>query len=68
MDIAEIAVVARSAAIRLAVAETDVKNNALAEIGKALNRHSGEIVAANERDAAISSILHSTGCLTAFTL
>jgi glutamate-5-semialdehyde dehydrogenase len=50
MNISEIAAVARSASIQLAVARTDVKNNALAEIGKALKQHSDEIVSANKED------------------
>jgi len=50
MNISEIAAAARSASIQLAVARTDVKNNALAEIGKALKQHSDEIVSANKED------------------
>jgi len=50
MGIAEIATAAKSASIQLAVAKTDVKNNALAEIAKALKRHSAEIVSANKED------------------
>ena len=50
MDISEIASVARSASIQLAVAKTDIKNNALAEIAKALNQHCAEIVSANKED------------------
>jgi len=50
MNISEIAAVARSTSIQLAVARTDVKNNALAEIAKALKQHSNEIVSANKED------------------
>ncbi len=50
MNISEIAAAAGSASIQLAVAKTDVKNNALAEIGKALKQHSAEIVSANKED------------------
>jgi len=50
MNISEIAAVAGSASIQLAVARTDVKNNALAEIAKALKQHSNEIVSANKED------------------
>jgi len=50
MNISEIAAAAGSASIQLAVARTDVKNNALAEIGKALKQHSAEIVSANKDD------------------
>jgi len=50
MNISEIAAVAGSASIQLAVAKTDVKNSALAEIGKALKQHSAEIVSANKED------------------
>jgi glutamate-5-semialdehyde dehydrogenase len=50
MNISEIAAAAGSASIQLAVARTDVKNNALAEIGKALKQHSAEIVSANKED------------------
>jgi len=50
MNISEIAAAAGSASIQLAVAKTDVKNNALAEIAKALKQHSDEIVSANKED------------------
>jgi glutamate-5-semialdehyde dehydrogenase len=50
MNISEIAAAAGSASIQLAVARTDVKNNALAEIAKALKQHSDEIVSANKED------------------
>ena len=50
MSIAEISATAKSAAIQLAAAKTDIKNTALAEIAKALKRHSGEIVSANQED------------------
>ena len=50
MNITEIAAAAKSASIRLAAVNTDIKNNALAEIAKALNQHSAEIIAANAED------------------
>jgi len=50
MNISEIASVARSDSIQLAVAKTDIKNNALAEISKALNQNCAEIVSANKED------------------
>ncbi|MFB0553917.1 MAG: glutamate-5-semialdehyde dehydrogenase [Phycisphaerae bacterium] len=50
MNIFEIAAAARSASLKLAVSRTDVKNNALAEIGKALKQNSNEIVSANKED------------------
>ena len=50
MNISEIAAAAGAASIQLAVAKTDVKNNALAEIAKALKQHSAEIVSANKED------------------
>jgi len=50
MNISEIAAVAGSASIQLAAARTDVKNNALAEIAKALKQHSNEIVTVNKED------------------
>jgi len=52
MNISEIAAAAGSASLQLAVAKTDVKNNALAEIAKALKQHSAEIVSANKEDLA----------------
>jgi glutamate-5-semialdehyde dehydrogenase len=50
MDIAGIAGTAKSASILLAVIKTDVKNNALAEIAKALKQQSAEIISANQKD------------------
>ena len=50
MNISEIAAVTRAASIQMAAAKTDVKNNALAEIAKALKQHSAEIVSANKED------------------
>ncbi|HDZ69168.1 MAG TPA: glutamate-5-semialdehyde dehydrogenase [Phycisphaerales bacterium] len=50
MSIAEIAAAAKSASISLAAVKTDVKNNALAEIAKALKQRSAEIVSANKED------------------
>jgi len=52
MNITEIAAAAKWASIRLAAVNTDIKNNALAEIAKALNQRSAEIIAANEEDLA----------------
>ena len=52
MNISEIAAAAKSASIRLAAVKTDIKNNALAEIAKALKHRSVEIIAANEQDLA----------------
>ncbi len=52
MDIVEIAQIAKAASIQLAAVKTDVKNNALAEIAKALKQNSGKIVSANEKDLA----------------
>jgi glutamate-5-semialdehyde dehydrogenase len=52
MNISEIAAAAKSASIGLAAVKADIKNNALAEIAKALRQHSAEIIAANERDLA----------------
>jgi len=50
MNISEIAAAAKSASIRLAAVHTDIKNNSLAEIAKALKQRSVEIVAANQQD------------------
>ena len=50
MKISEIAVAAKSASIRLAAVDTDIKNNALAEIAMALKQHSEEIITANKQD------------------
>jgi len=52
MNIAEIAAVAKSASIRLAVVKTDVKNSALSRIAGALKQHSDAIVSANRDDLA----------------
>jgi len=52
MGITEIAEAAKSASIRLAAVRTGLKNNALAEIAKALKGRSAEIVSANEKDLA----------------
>jgi glutamate-5-semialdehyde dehydrogenase len=54
MNISEIAAAAKSASIRLAAVNTDIKNNALAEIAKALQQRSVEIIAANEEDLSIA--------------
>jgi glutamate-5-semialdehyde dehydrogenase len=50
MNINEVAAAAKSASIRLAAVNTDIKNNALAEIAKALNQRSAEIIFANQQD------------------
>ena len=50
MNISEIAAAAKSASIQLAAVNTDIKNNALVEIAKALLQRSVEIIAANEED------------------
>ena len=52
MNINEIAAAAKSASIRLAAFNTNIKNNALAEIAKALQQRSGEIITANQQDLA----------------
>ena len=52
MDISEIAAAAKSASIQLAAVKTDIKNNALAQIAKALKQRSVEIIAANQQDLA----------------
>jgi len=52
MNIAEIAKAAKSASIQLAVVKTDSKNNALAEIAKALEQNTNEILSANKKDLA----------------
>jgi glutamate-5-semialdehyde dehydrogenase len=54
MSISEIAAEAKRASIKLAAVKTDAKNNALAEIAKALTRHSAEIVSANKKDLTIA--------------
>jgi len=63
MNISEIAAAAGSASIQLAIARTDVKNNALAEIGKALKQHSAEIVSANKEDLVTAEKNNLTGPL-----
>jgi len=50
MNISETASAAKSASIRLAAFNTDIKNNALKEVALALDRRSDEIVAVNEQD------------------
>lgn len=52
MSIAEIAAAAKSTSIQLAAVKTDVKNNALAEIAKALKQNSEKIISANKKDLA----------------
>ena len=50
MNINEIAAAAKSASIRLAAVNADIKNNTVKEIAKALQRRSTEIIAANKED------------------
>ncbi len=50
MSIADIANNAKVASIEMAAVATDVKNNALAEIAKALQENRAEIIAANKED------------------
>jgi len=50
MNLSEIARVAKSASVNLSAVKTNVKNNALVEIAKALKQHSDEIVSANKED------------------
>ena len=52
MGIADIAKQAKKASIQLGAVKTDAKNNALAEIAKALKQHSAEIISANKEDVA----------------
>ena len=52
MNISEIAAAAKSASISLSAVKTDIKNNGLAQIAKALNQRSAEIIAANQQDLA----------------
>jgi len=52
MSISEIAAAAKLASIRLAAVKSNVKNNALAEIAKALKQQSNKIISANKEDLA----------------
>ncbi|MHC4500678.1 MAG: glutamate-5-semialdehyde dehydrogenase, partial [Planctomycetota bacterium] len=52
MAITETAAAAKSASIHLAAVKTEVKDKALAEIAKALNAHTAEIISANKTDLA----------------
>jgi glutamate-5-semialdehyde dehydrogenase len=52
MGIAETAKQAKKASIQLGAVKTDTKNNALAEIAKALKRNTDKIVSANKKDVA----------------
>jgi glutamate-5-semialdehyde dehydrogenase len=52
MKISECATAAKAASIRLGAVKTEVKNAALTAIAKALQDHSEDIIAANERDLA----------------
>ena len=58
MNITEIAVVAKSASIRLAAAKTDVKNSALVEITNAIKRRSVRICSANKEDLSAAEKDH----------
>jgi glutamate-5-semialdehyde dehydrogenase len=52
MGIAEIAKQAKKASIQLGAVKTDAKNNALAEIAKALKQNTDKIISANKKDLA----------------
>jgi glutamate-5-semialdehyde dehydrogenase len=52
MGIAETAKQAKKASIQLGAVKTDAKNNALAEIAKALKQNTDKIVSANKKDVA----------------
>lgn len=52
MGIAEIAKQAKKASIQLGAVKPDAKNNALAEIAKALKQNTDKIVSANKKDVA----------------
>jgi glutamate-5-semialdehyde dehydrogenase len=52
MGIAEIAKQAKKASIQLGTVKTDAKNNALAEIAKALKQNTDKIISANKKDLA----------------
>jgi len=54
MSISEITTAVKSASIQLAAVKTGIKNEALAEIAKALRRHSAEIISANKKDLTIA--------------
>jgi glutamate-5-semialdehyde dehydrogenase len=54
MGIAQKAKKAKSAAILLGAAKTDIKNAALAQIAEALKNKSAEIIAANQKDLKIA--------------
>jgi glutamate-5-semialdehyde dehydrogenase len=52
MGIADIAKQAKKASIQLGAVKTDAKNNALAEIAKALKQNTARIISANKKDLA----------------
>lgn len=52
MNVAELAAVAKAASIKLAAVDTETKNKALAQITKALQANSEQIIAANKEDLA----------------
>jgi glutamate-5-semialdehyde dehydrogenase len=54
MNISEIAKKAKLASNQLLAIKTDAKNNALAEVAKALKQKSAEIIAANEEDLVLA--------------
>jgi glutamate-5-semialdehyde dehydrogenase len=52
MEIKHLAKQAKAASIQLAALKTDIKNDALAQIAKALTKNTPEIIAANQKDLA----------------
>ncbi|MBN2313777.1 MAG: glutamate-5-semialdehyde dehydrogenase [Sedimentisphaerales bacterium] len=58
MNIKEIAVIAKSASIRLAAVKTDVKNRALNEIARAIRQRSDDIISANQQDLSAAEKEH----------
>ncbi|MHC4791229.1 MAG: glutamate-5-semialdehyde dehydrogenase [Planctomycetota bacterium] len=54
MNITETAATAKAASIQLAAVKTNVKNNALAQIAKALKQNTAEIISVNKKDLAIA--------------
>jgi glutamate-5-semialdehyde dehydrogenase len=63
MNMTEIAAAAKSASIRLAAIKTDVKNEALDEIARAIKRRAGEIISANKEDLLAAQRDHLAGPL-----
>ena len=58
MNINEIAMVAKSASIRLAAVETELKNKALSEIAKGIRQHTDAIISANKEDLSAAENDH----------